>query len=156
MTLSYPFFDAHALLGGILIGAASALLFVANGRIAGISGIVGRLVGSLLPFPGNLRATFAAGEGMWRLVFLAGLVAGGLTLGAWSPEFSTPRGTSAPWLLIAGLLVGTGTRIGWGCTSGHGVCGIGRFSPLSIYATLIFMVAGFATVALVRILGLSI
>jgi len=127
-----------ALTGGLLIGLAAAILIVLNGRIAGISGILG---GLLKP-----RANDIA----WRFAFIAGLIAAPViyamvfTLPAVSIEADTPT------LIIAGLLVGLGTRYGSGCTSGHGVCGISRLSPRSMIATLIFMVAGFITVYLVR------
>ncbi len=149
--MTHPWFDLYALVGGMIIGLASALLFVANGRIAGISGIVGKLVGSLVPFPKHLKESLAAGEIAWRAAFLAGLVAGGLVLGATQPNFTSALGTPVPVLLGAGLLVGLGTRIGWGCTSGHGVCGIGRFSLRSVISTMVFMAAGFGTVAIVRL-----
>ncbi|WP_332262003.1 YeeE/YedE family protein [Pseudomonas putida] len=127
-----------ALAGGALIGLAAGLFVVANGRIAGISG----LLGSLLQ-----RTAEGRGE---KLSFLLGILAAPLLWRAFSAmppvHFST-----APWLLmVAGLLVGLGTRYGSGCTSGHGVCGLSRLSPRSAIATLCFMAAGFATVFLVR------
>lgn len=127
-----------ALTGGVLIGLAAALLIILNGRIAGISGILG---GLLKPHTGDIA---------WRFAFIAGLIAAPViyamvfTLPAVSIEADTPT------LIIAGLLVGLGTRYGSGCTSGHGVCGISRLSPRSMIATLVFMVAGFMTVYLVR------
>ncbi len=134
----------RAVIGGSLIGSAAALLWALNGRIAGISGVLG---GLLWPV--------SAGERGWRLAFLAGLLSGPLllTLGGW---FQTPatRGLS-PWLLLAGLLVGFGTRLGSGCTSGHGVCGLARFSPRSAAATATFMGFGFLTVWLIRHGGLA-
>src|SRR5215211_1176977 len=126
-----------ALLGGALIGLASMLLMMLAGRIAGISGILGGCF------------TLAAGDKVWRLAFIAGLilapVAGGL-LGYPLPAPQMP----ASWVTIAvaGLLVGFGTRLGGGCTSGHGVCGIARVSPRSIAATIVFMVTAVITVAI--------
>lgn len=125
--------------GGVLIGAASALLLVANGRIAGISGIVGGLVDR-----------HARGDRPWRLSFLAGLLVGGLVLAwRWPSAFETST-ASWPVLVAAGLLVGLGSRVGSGCTSGHGICGMSRLSARSIVATVTFMATGMATVAVVR------
>lgn len=127
-----------ALSGGMLIGTAALLLLLLNGRIAGISGIVG----------GLLRP--AQGEIGWRLAFLAGL--GGAPL-LFALLFEMPAidiDASTGMLVAAGLLVGVGTRYGAGCTSGHGVCGMARRSPRSIVATLAFMAAGFLTVYIVR------
>ena len=134
--------DAHlltSLLGGALIGAASALLLVLNGRIAGISGIVGGLV------DGHAR-----GDRPWRAWFLAGLVLGGLALAWLDPGAITASPASLPVLVVAGLLVGLGTRVGSGCTSGHGICGISRLSARSIVATLTFMGTAMLTVLVVR------
>lgn len=127
-----------ALLGGVLIGLAAASFLLLNGRIAGISGILG---GLLSPMRGDIA---------WRLAFLAGL-AGAPTLWllvAELPAIEIQAGY--PALVLAGLLVGIGTRYGSGCTSGHGVCGLSRLSPRSLVATLSFMGAGFATVFVVR------
>ncbi|WP_434427423.1 YeeE/YedE family protein [Nannocystis pusilla] len=134
-TSSLPF----ALLGGLLIGAAALLLLAAAGRIAGISGIVG---GAL---------SRPAGDLAWRLAFVLGLLAGGAVLRVLSPETlpkSLPQ--SGPVIALAGLLVGFGARLGGGCTSGHGVCGLGRRSPRSLVAVLTFMTTAFATVWLAR------
>ncbi len=124
--------------GGALIGVAAALLWVALGRIAGISGILGGLAGA------------PAGEHGWRLAFLVGLIGAPLlyatTLGA--PEVLIAADPAR--LVLAGLLVGFGTRLGSGCTSGHGVCGIARFSPRSIAATGVFMATAAATVFVSR------
>ena len=127
-----------ALAGGIIIGIASVLLALANGRIAGISGIVG----------GLLRPAFP--DAAWRIAFLAGLIAAPLLYTAYAalPEIIVVAGY--PTLIVAGLVVGIGTRYGAGCTSGHGVCGLSRLSPRSLAATLAFMGAGFATVFVVR------
>ena len=132
------FTPASALIGGAIIGAAVALFVVLNGRIAGISGILGGL------------ARPQAGDVSWRIAFVAGLVAAPLAWGllAALPEIRVDA--SFPALVAAGLLVGVGTRYGGGCTSGHGVCGISRASPRSIAATVAFMAAGFATVFIAR------
>jgi uncharacterized membrane protein YedE/YeeE len=133
------FTPVSALVGGVLIGASAALFLVANGRIAGISGILG----------GLLQAR--RGELGWRLAFLAGLVAAPFAYA--SVVGALPAVTidvSFAVLALAGLLVGFGTRLGGGCTSGHGVCGIGRGSPRSFAATAIFMAAGFLTVLITR------
>jgi uncharacterized protein len=127
-----------ALAGGVLIGLAAALFALLNGRIAGISGIVGGLMG---PRRGDIA---------WRVAFIAGLLAAPLLYAAFA-ELPTPRiDASMPVLAVAGLLVGLGTRYAAGCTSGHGVCGLSRLSPRSLAATLAFMGAGFATVFVVR------
>ena len=133
-----------SLAGGVLIGVAATLLLVANGRIAGISGIVG----------GLLRAQ--RGEIAWRALFVAGLLAGGLVLQTLRPAAIGPSVVGFPLLVLAGLLVGFGTALGSGCTSGHGVCGIGRLSPRSLVATATFMLAGAAMTYVVRhLLGAS-
>lgn len=125
----------HGLAGGILIGLAAALMLLGAGRIAGVSGILAR--GARIA-PGDMAMTSAWG-------FLAGLPLGavliGLTIG-WQP----PQLAAWPVLLLAGFLVGFGTRMGSGCTSGHGVCGVSRFSQRSIVATVAFIGAGVATV----------
>ncbi|MBV8620753.1 MAG: YeeE/YedE family protein [Curvibacter sp.] len=129
----------QAALGGLLIGLASWLLLAALGRVAGISGITAALLPSGAP-P-------AATEQRWRAAFVAGLVIAGGAMAAWWP---TPSTALRPWplLAIAGLLVGFGTVLGSGCTSGHGVCGLGRRSARSLAATLCFMATGFATATL--------
>jgi uncharacterized membrane protein YedE/YeeE len=127
-----------ALAGGVLIGIAAAIFVLVNGRIAGISGILGGLLKPSLP------------DVPWRLAFIAGLVLAPSLYGAFvylpvlkiDADFGT--------LVAAGLLVGVGTRYGAGCTSGHGVCGLSRLSPRALVATVVFMVAGFATVFVVR------
>lgn len=122
-------------LGGILIGFSAIALLLFNGKVAGISGITG---GLLEPPP--------RGDRDWRLAFLGGLISAGV-FGAWVvPEaFEFELARSAPTLVVAGLFVGLGTRIGSGCTSGHGVCGIGRLSRRSMAATATFVVIGAAT-----------
>ncbi len=127
-----------AVFGGVLIGLSATLLWIVNGRVAGISGIVGHL---MHPEPGETR---------WRAAFVAGLVGGGLVMHALVPAaFAAPR-CSWALLVVGGLLVGFGTRLGSGCTSGHGLCGMSRLSPRSIVATLVFMGVGMATVFVVR------
>jgi hypothetical protein len=133
------FIPLSALLGGALIGLGAAVLLYFNGRIAGVSGIVGNL---LQP---------ARGDTLWRVAFVAGLLAGGLLLQAVHPAaFHSTLNRSAGALAVAGLLVGYGSRLGNGCTSGHSVCGISRLSVRSLVATAMFMATGMATVALVR------
>jgi uncharacterized membrane protein YedE/YeeE len=127
-----------SLAGGIMIGAAAALLVLLNGRIAGVSGIIG----------GVLRP--AAGDMAWRLAFIIGLLVAPAVYPLLTEPVPPTIEVSYPVLLAAGLLVGAGTRYGSGCTSGHGVCGLSRLSPRSLAATLAFMAAGFATVFVVR------
>jgi uncharacterized protein len=131
-----------SLAGGLLIGASAALFVLGNGRIAGISGIVGGLVGSLF---GTSR-----GERAWRFAFLAGLFAAPWLWRIAAPLPAPDIAASPVMLICAGLLVGIGTRYASGCTSGHGVCGIARGSLRSFVATGAFMAAGFATVYVVR------
>lgn len=128
-----------ALLGGVLIGAAATLLLAGSGRIAGISGILG----------GALERP--RGDSVWRWLFLGGLLAGA-ALHQWlEPAAVEPRTGFPVWaLLVAGLLVGVGTRLGSGCTSGHGVCGLARLSPRSAAATVVFVAVAMAVVWLVR------
>ena len=139
MLIDWTHFTPWAsLAGGVLLGLASALFVLLNGRILGISGIVG---GLLRPRAGDMG---------WRLAFVLGmLVAPGLY---WLVVGPTQPRIDATWgiVVIAGLLVGVGTRYGSGCTSGHGVCGLSRMSPRSLVATLAFMGAGFVTVFLIR------
>jgi hypothetical protein len=124
--------------GGLLIGLAAAVLVLFNGRIAGISGILG----------GLFRAQ--RGDAAWRVAFLAGLVAAPVLYGLFAVLPSPTIDASESTLVVAGLLVGIGSRYGGGCTSGHGVCGISRLSPRSLIATATFMAAGFVIVYLVR------
>jgi uncharacterized membrane protein YedE/YeeE len=127
-----------SLAGGLLIGLAAALFVLFNGRIAGISGILGGML------------TLPKGDTAWRAAFMLGLVGAPLVFALFHalPDARVDAGTGA--LVAAGLLVGLGTRYGSGCTSGHGVCGISRLSPRSLAATGAFMLAGFATVFIVR------
>lgn len=139
MSIDWPAFTPWtALAGGALIGLAASLFVLLNGRVAGISGIVG---GLLRPRRGDVA---------WRLAFVGGLVAAPL-VHRLVADLPVPRIEAGYDLLtIAGLVVGLGTRLGSGCTSGHGVCGLARRSPRSLAATVSFMAAGFATVYLVR------
>lgn len=135
----HNFTPLRALLGGVLIGLASALILLAQGKVAGISGMFG----------GMFRPT-SSDRGM-RMSFLGGLLGGGLVMALLAPEaFHSVVEPTLGMALIAGLIVGFGTQLGNGCTSGHGVCGTSRLSPRSIVATGTFMATGFATVYLTR------
>lgn len=139
MTIDWNAFTPWtALAGGALIGLAAALFVLLNGRIAGISGILG----------GLLRP--AQGDTLWRLAFLAGLIGAPLLYALAVPLPVSRIDAEGAALVGAGLLVGVGTRYGAGCTSGHGVCGLSRLSPRSLVATLAFMGAGFASVFIIR------
>nr|WP_314624411.1 YeeE/YedE family protein [uncultured Noviherbaspirillum sp.] len=127
-----------SLAGGLLIGISAAMFILFNGRIAGISGILG---GLLRPVRNDV---------LWRVTFLAGLVLAPLVFGMLAPLPVVQVDAGTATLVAAGLLVGIGTRYGSGCTSGHGVCGVSRLSPRSLAATAIFMAAGFATLYVVR------
>lgn len=142
MMIDWPHFTPwSAISGGVLLGIASALFILANGRILGISGIVGGLL------PPKL------GDAGWRIAFLAGMFAAPWVFLPLAPAdfIAAPRiQANTITTVIAGLLVGIGTRYASGCTSGHGVCGLSRLSPRSLVATLSFMGAGFGTVLVVR------
>lgn len=127
-----------AVAGGVLIGIAVAMFVLINGRIAGISGVLGGLV---KPVRNDIG---------WRIAFIAGLIGAPVlyALIAQMPPVQVDAGLGT--LIVAGLLVGVGTRYASGCTSGHGVCGISRLSPRSLVATAVFMAAGFATVFVLR------
>ena len=132
------FTPASAAAGGILIGTAVGMLLLLNGRIAGVSGILG----------GLLRPQ--RGDAAWRIAFIAGLLAAPLCYAIVGKLPPITFDATLPAIAVAGLLVGIGTRYGAGCTSGHGICGIARLSPRSIAATLCFMAAGMATVFVAR------
>lgn len=136
----------NALLGGAIIGVSVSLMLLFNGRVTGISGIVN---GVLSPLKGDTA---------WRVLFVMGLFAGGLALKVASPEtLSVGALATETWtLIVAGLLVGFGTVMGSGCTSGHGVCGISRWSIRSLVATVIFIGAGIVAVYLFRMLGVLV
>lgn len=136
------FTPGWSLTGGLAIGAAVAVLVLFNGRIAGISGILGGLVSTLF---GSQRSDAA-----WRVAFLAGLVAAPVLAHLLGESLVLDIGAGWGQLLVAGFLVGLGTRYASGCTSGHGVCGISRGSLRSVVATATFMVAGFLTVFVYR------
>jgi len=126
-------------LGGVLIGLGAALLLLANGRIAGISGIIGGLLAP--PFS----------EVAWRLLFIAGLWLGAVVfIAARGAPLAVTVQASLPVMAVAGLLVGVGTRMGGGCTSGHGICGIARLSKRSMVATVVFIATAMVTVYVVR------
>lgn len=133
------FTPVSALIGGIFIGCAAIVLMLFNGRVAGISGILGGC------FP------IKSGETSWRISFLVGLIVSPLLYSLFMGEIpEITFSISTPLLIVGGLLVGVGTQLGSGCTSGHGVCGISRFSVRSIVATLIFMVTAGLTVFFIR------
>lgn len=139
MTIDWAAFTPWtSLTGGLLIGLAASLFVLLNGRIAGISGVIG----------GLLRPR--TGDTAWRLAFLLGMLLAPAVYALFRqlPESEIAAGT--PMLIVAGLLVGVGTRFGAGCTSGHGVCGLARGSARSLVATASFMLAGFVTVFIVR------
>jgi uncharacterized membrane protein YedE/YeeE len=134
-----PFTPFPALFGGALVGLSAALLLLADGRIAGISGIAGRMIAR----PDK--------DTPWRAAFLVGLLAGTPVFAALSGHWPPVRILASwPVLAVAGLLVGFGTRLGSGCTSGHGVCGLARLSPRSMASVAVFMAVAVATVFLVR------
>jgi uncharacterized membrane protein YedE/YeeE len=131
----------QSLLGGALIGLAASSLLLLSGRLAGVSGIV---AGLLQP---------RQGETLWRALFVAGMVAGGVALALLRPAVFQPAAARPPLVLVAaGVLIGFGTRLGSGCTSGHGICGVSRLSRRSIVATATFMLTGAATVFVSRYL----
>ena len=127
-----------AVIGGVIIGVAVAMFVLVNGRIAGISGIIGGLV----------RPTYP--DLAWRAAFVLGLLLAPVIYARIAMLPAIEIDANYPTIIVAGLLVGVGTRYGAGCTSGHGVCGVSRMSPRSLVATLSFMTAGFATVFVVR------
>lgn len=131
----------YGFLGGCLIGAGSLVALIASGKVPGISGIFGRL---LQP---------KAGDSLWRVIFLVGLISGAAVIFPLSDHaaiYRIPQGRSLLIFAVAGVFVGMGTRLGGGCTSGHGICGIGMGARDSMVATAIFMAAGFVTVAVFR------
>jgi uncharacterized protein len=131
-----------ALWGGVLIGISASLMLYLNGRVAGISGILNGLL------------IARKGDRGWRASFIGGLLAGGFTLNLLRPQSFATLETGSNWtIFFAGLLVGFGTVLGSGCTSGHGVCGVSRMSTRSIVATGVFMAAGFVAVFLYKKLG---
>ena len=144
MTIDWNAFTPWpALAGGLLIGIAAAMFVLLNGRIAGVSGVLGGLVSP------------AKGDVAWRMSFALGLVIAPTVYAFFSAGTPLRIDAGEGALVLAGLLVGAGTRYGSGCTSGHGICGLSRLSPRSLVATLAFMGAGFVTVFVLRhLLGL--
>jgi len=135
----------NALMGGALIGGAVSIMLLFNGRVTGVSGI---LNGLLSP---------AKNDFLWRFAFIAGLFAGGMLLRQFhAGAFVNSYHVSTELLVLAGLLVGFGTILGSGCTSGHGVCGISRLSPRSLLATMTFIAAGILTIYILRLIGVII
>ncbi len=138
----HDFTPISALAGGALIGLASVWLLAANGRIAGVSGI--------------LHGILSPPEAQWRAWFISGLLFAGLAWQAAGAPVPLRQGFPLVWAAAAGLLVGFGTRMGGGCTSGHGVCGLGRLSARSLVAVLVFMASGMLSVYVVRhLLGVA-
>lgn len=133
-----PFDPVSAAIGGALIGLAATMLMLVTGRIAGIAGILGDLI------------DLAGGDRLWRLAFIAGLVAAPVAIAMFGSPLRAPPMPDWIVIVIAGLLVGFGTRLGNGCTSGHGICGIARLSPRSLAATLTFMGVAILVVAITR------
>ena len=128
----------NSLMGGILIGIAATIIFFVNGRIMGISGILG-----------NLIATKETDQKFWRIIFILGVLIGPLIFILLFKEIKSEMVANTTLLIISGFLVGLGTSLGNGCTSGHGICGLSRFSIRSIVATLVFVISGMITVYLI-------
>ena len=140
MTIDWTHFTPlSALFGGLLIGLSAAVLLLCNGRIAGISGIVG-----------GLLQRYKAGDFAWRVAFVLGLVLAPVLYRLFAELPESRIDASWVMLVVAGVLVGFGSRLGSGCTSGHGVCGVSRLSPRSLVATATFMTTGFVAVYVVR------
>jgi|TARA_B100002019_G_C21058953_1_gene493116 hypothetical protein len=129
----------NSLMGGILIGIAATIIFFVNGRIMGISGILG-----------NLIATKETDQKFWRIIFILGVLIGPLIFILLFKEIKSEMVANTTLLIISGFLVGLGTSLGNGCTSGHGICGLSRFSIRSIVATLVFVISGMITVYLIN------
>ena len=129
----------NSLMGGILIGIAATIIFFVNGRIMGISGILG-----------NLIATKETDQKFWRIIFILGVLIGPLIFILLFKEIKSEMVANTTLLVISGFLVGLGTSLGNGCTSGHGICGLSRFSIRSIVATLVFVISGMITVYLIN------
>jgi len=134
------FTPVSALIGGALIGLSATILLLVHGRVAGIAGLFGE----------TLRGRGHKGDGAYRAAFLVGMLAAGLVLRALRPASFVDTPASLPIVVVAGLLVGFGTRLGNGCTSGHGVCGLSRLSKRSLVATMTFMATAGATVFVVH------
>ena len=134
------FTPVASLIGGALIGVSASMMLVLNGRIAGCGGILG----------GLLKPSGESGDSSWRALFLLGLLVGGAIVSLFRPQAIQATPVSFGLVMLGGLLVGVGTQVGNGCTSGHGVCGISRLSKRSVLATMTFMAAGFVTVFVVH------
>jgi uncharacterized membrane protein YedE/YeeE len=134
----------NAIYGGALIGISASLMLLFVGRVVGISGIIYGLLNQ------NTK-----NDSLWRLSFISGLFVGGLILSSQNPAFFSAAMSNGQWpLIVAGLLVGFGTVLGSGCTSGHGVCGVSRLSPRSLFATLTFVAVGIVAVKLFKLIGI--
>ena len=129
----------NSLMGGLLIGIAATIIFFVNGRIMGISGILG-----------NLIATKETDQKFWRIIFILGVLIGPLIFILLFKEIKSEMVANTTLLIISGFLIGLGTSLGNGCTSGHGICGLSRFSIRSIIATLVFVISGMITVYLIN------
>ena len=129
----------NSLMGGILIGIAATVIFFVNGRIMGISGILG-----------NLIITRETDQKFWRIIFILGVLIGPLIFILLFKEIKSEMVANTTLLIISGFLVGLGTSLGNGCTSGHGICGLSRFSIRSIVATLVFLISGMITFYLIN------
>lgn len=140
----------NPLIGGLLIGLSVTIMLLFNGRVTGISGIVG----GILNFLNKADARSHKNDTLWRITFVLGMLIGGVLLNFYMPaSLVSTVDSSSLTLISAGLLVGFGTLLGGGCTSGHGICGLSRLSPRSLVSTGLFMFAGIAIVFLVRKLG---
>ena len=140
MNIDFVHFTPYAsFAGGLLIGIAAAILILFNGRIAGVSGILGQALNG-----GIVR------DNLWRIAFVMGIIAAPAIWQIWVGEIEIAIQTNALWLMVAGLLVGVGTSYGSGCTSGHGICGLSRLSMRSLIATLSFMASGMVTIYIMR------
>ena len=140
MNIDFVHFTPYAsFAGGLLIGIAAAILILFNGRIAGVSGILGQALNG-----GIVR------DNLWRIAFVMGIIAAPAIWQIWVGEIEIAIQTNALWLMVAGLLVGVGTSYGSGCTSGHGICGLSRLSMRSLIATLSFIASGMVTVYIMR------
>ncbi|WJW81157.1 YeeE/YedE thiosulfate transporter family protein [Moellerella wisconsensis] len=144
MTIDWAnFTPLSAAMGGVFIGVAVAILILSNGRIAGISGIIGGIIKPI------------KGEFLWKVAFIIGILIAPLLFSWWFFVPVIHIAATTPLLIIGGLLVGYGTRLGSGCTSGHGICGMARLSKRSLVAMLIFMISAFVTVAIINNINLG-
>ena len=144
------FTPLHGLAGGVLLGLGAALLLLSNGRIAGFSGIISSLINSSLSNSSLSNSSLSNSKRGWRIAFLTGVLISGMVLHRALDLPAADSQLPASGLIIAGLLVGFGTSLGSGCTSGHGVCGLSRFSLRSLVAVMVFMVSAMVTVYFMR------